>query len=204
MKLAAHTFSAPGIVHYGTGVHDVAWMTRAPGRGREGRLAPCHLPYVSHGHRAFLETVDAMVAALPDGDDYLYGTTYYRVLDLGKWVPAGTWHYDTGLSEPQEVRNADRPVLRFTAAVSSGSEPVGNLFTRDASVFGKTTEFRPEDTVQPANGQVVMFSEGVDLHGRAFRDADHSGGRLAFYSATLYTPMQTPDLSCPALESLRR
>lgn len=197
MKISDTTFVGnEGLVAHPPGIYGVRWITR----GR--RFAT--LPGLDDMHADFLDIVDGMTEALPDGDRYLYGTTYRRVLDATEPVPAGRWHYDTGLTYPTAVRNAGMPVLRFTAALSTGAASVANLFTRDPYVQGIPCDApgaMPDDVVQPDNGRVVMFSEGVDLHARAARPA--GTGRIEFFSATLYTPMQTPDLSCLALVSLR-
>lgn len=155
----------------------------------------------------FLRAVDTMTHALPDGKDYIYGTAYFRVIDAATADPGGTWHYDTGKARPELVRHAGRPVLRFTAATSTDPRlRVSNAFTSDECMAGVRWDdpYRvAAGSTHPENGQVCMFSEGTDLHVRPSREA-WFGASIAFFSATLYTPHQTPDLSCPALAQLRQ
>jgi hypothetical protein len=205
MKIGKRPFHTGPVGQPGKpGLRGVSWIVRTR-RGIEVAGGGATLLPV---HDDFLRVVDSMVYDLPDGDRYLYGTTYIRIIDASEPEPAGTWHYDTGLTTPTHVRNAGAPVLRFTGALCTTIDlPVSNLFSGAVMAAGRLASkdggVIPADVVVPKNGEVVMFSEGRDLHARPARAGLGAGARVAFFSATLYTPAQTPDLSCPALETLR-
>lgn len=153
---------------------------------------------VSPGLEAFIAA--AMTAA---GLGYTFGTAYATVLDLSYGIQSGTMHYDGGRYDPH------RDTTRVVATWCSEPEMrLANLFIAAPNahdehlVNGWRTDRLADDALlQPPNNTVVVFDEGIHMHGRAARRPHRGLG--VFMSASLYRPGQVADLHCPRLTDLR-
>lgn len=144
-------------------------------------LAPALMRFIGHG-----------IALAEEHGPFDCATAYAVRLD-DQACPAGQWHVDTG--QPQEDA-----AYRAVATWTSDGYPAGPEF-----IGGSARQLRCADggpVVQPANGHVIGFHEGADMHRRPAVIA-RPGSWGVFASMSLYRPGQPVNLGCPRLEALR-